>query len=94
MSYIKGLFLHVLEDEKNQVRQLCIQNLILFRRYLKPEDLKLIIIYMLNDEHEIVRAEALMATKYLKDQYLGQEDIDTIMMCLREKRTTIRKYVY
>ena len=35
-----------------------------------------------------------MATKYLKDQYFGKEDIRTIMMCLREKRTTMRKYVY
>ena len=65
------------------MRQLCIQILILFRKYIKPEDLKLIIIYMLNDEHEKVREETLIASKYLKDQYLSKEDLTTLMMCLR-----------
>jgi hypothetical protein len=38
---------------------------------------------MLNDEHEIVREETLIATKYLKEQTLLKEDIETILMCLR-----------
>ena len=38
---------------------------------------------MLNDEHEIVRETTLIATKYLKDQLLFKEDIETIMMCLK-----------
>jgi len=51
------------------------QILILFRKYIKPEDLKLIIIYMLNDEHERVREETLKASKHLKDQLLNKEDL-------------------
>lgn len=38
---------------------------------------------MLNDEHEKVREETLIASKYLKDQYLSKEDLTTLMMCLR-----------
>jgi hypothetical protein len=61
---------------------------------MKPEDLKQIIIYMLNDEHELVREEALQTAKSLKDMPLAKEDLSTLLMCLREKRTNLRRLVY
>lgn len=49
VSFIKGLFLQMLEDEFHEVRIISIQCLGIFRNYVKVEDLKQIIVYMLND---------------------------------------------
>lgn len=84
----------MLEDEFNEVRKTCLQALILFKKYIKPEDLKVILIYMLNDEHEVVREETLISSLHLRNQELVREDLETILMCLREKRANMRKYVY
>jgi hypothetical protein len=94
VSYIKGLFLQMLEDEFHQVRILSIQCLGIFRNYMRAEDLKQIIIYMLNDEHELVREEALQTAKGLKNLPLAKEDLETLLMCLKEKRTKLRRLVY
>ncbi len=45
----------MLEDEFHDVRIISIQCLGIFKSYMKVEDLKQIIVYMLNDEHELVR---------------------------------------
>lgn len=49
VSFIKGLFLQMLEDEFHEVRIISIQCLGILKNYVKVEDLKQIIVYMLND---------------------------------------------
>ncbi len=76
------------------MRILTIECLGIYRDYLRAEDLKQIIIYMLNDEHEIVRESALQTAKALQDLPLARDDLETLLMCLKEKRTNLRRLVY
>lgn len=73
----------MLEDEFHDVRMETIQCLGILQPYLRPDDLKQILIYMLNDEHELVREEALRTSKALRVLQLGKEDLTTLLMCLK-----------
>ena len=49
---------------------------------------------MLNDEHELVREESLNTLKLVGDLPMFKEDLLTLLMCLREKKTNMRRLVY
>lgn len=63
VSFTRGIFLQALEDELNEVRTLCLKCLALLKNILDLSELKTLVIYMLNDEHEKVREEALLVIK-------------------------------
>mgnify|MGYP000863069577 FL=1 len=95
VNHCRGIFLHLLEDEYYEIRILTLQCLRTFSLYLDRSELKEIMFYMVNDNNESVRIEALRALIAVAHDYLiTGDDLSTMLMCLKDRRVQFRYYVY
>lgn len=95
VDHCRGIFLQLLEDEFYEMRILTIRCLRTFSLYLDRGELKEVMFYMVNDNNESVRIEALRALISVAHDYLiTGEDLNTMLMCLKDRRVQFRYYVY
>lgn len=53
-----------------------------------------LILYMLNDEHEAVRQTCLIVLSKIPSFDLEKEDLNALLVCLKENNTSMRNYTY
>ncbi len=53
-----------------------------------------LILYMLNDEHQVVREACLTVLSQIPSLDIEKEDLNALLVCLKENNTLMRSYTY